>query len=168
MAKYLSNVSGTITEVSGTATSAGAGDAGKIPQLDGTGRLDTTLMPVGIGAETLSILASENLAAGNVVNVYNNAGTPNVRKADASNNRIAHGFVLAAVTSGSNATVYFEGAVSGLTGLTAGSKVFLSGTTAGTVTTTAPSTAGQSLQQVGYATSTTSITFSPMLDITLA
>jgi hypothetical protein len=53
MAKYIANVTGQLTEIAGISTSAGAGDAGKIPQLDGTGRLDATLMPVGLGAESL-------------------------------------------------------------------------------------------------------------------
>lgn len=168
MAKYLSNVGGTATEVSGLVTSTGVSDAGKIVQLDGSGRLDTTLMPVGIGAETVAIVASETLAAGNLVNIWNNSGTANVRKADASNGRIAHGFVLSSVASAATATVYMEGAVTGLTGLTIGAKQFLSATTPGTVTSTAPTTAAQTVQQVGYATSATSFTFSPMPEIVLA
>ena len=51
MAEYIANVSGTLTEVSGLASSAGAGDAGKIPQLDAAGRIDASMMPVGIGAD---------------------------------------------------------------------------------------------------------------------
>lgn len=168
MAKYIANVSGTLTEVSGQATSAGAGDAGKIIQANSSGKLDVTFLPTGVGVETLSILASENLNAGDLVNITNNAGTANARKADASNGRIAMGFVLAGATNGTNATVYFEGALTGLTGLTPGSKLFLSAATAGAVTATAPSTAGQYVQQVGYATSTTSMTFSPQVEWLLA
>ena len=40
---------------------------------------------------------------------YNNTNVANVRKADGSSNKRAHGFVLAAVSSGANATVYFDG-----------------------------------------------------------
>lgn len=168
MAKYIRNNAGTLAETAAISTSAGVGDANKIVETDGTGKLDITLMPTGIGAETLTILASENLAAGDLVDVYNNAGTANVRKADASNGRLAKGFVLAPVTTGNNATVYFEGAVTGLTGLVPGSKLFLSAAAAGTVTAVAPVAAGQTVQQVGYATSTTSFTFSPQLDWLLA
>ena len=34
---------------------AGAGDAGKIPAVDSSGRLDTSFMPTGIGADTAAI-----------------------------------------------------------------------------------------------------------------
>lgn len=168
MAKYLGLVSGTQTEIAGLTTSTGAADQFKLVQTNSAGTLDSTLMPSGLGLETISILTSENLSAGNVVNIWNNAGTANVRKADASNGRLANGFVLAGTTSGQNATVYLEGTVTGVSGLTAGAKVFLSATTAGTVTNTAPSTAGQTLQQIGYALSTSSFTFSPSPEITLA
>jgi len=104
MAKYLSQVNGALSEVATNQTSSGAGDANKIPSLDSTGKLDMTMMPVGLGAETDSIVASENLAAGDMVNFWNSTGIK-VRKADASSNKPAHGFVLAAVTSGENATV---------------------------------------------------------------
>ena len=167
MAKYIRNNAGTLTETPAISTSAGVGDANKIVETNGTGKLDITLMPTGIGAETSTILASENLAAGDLVEVFNNAGTANVRKADASNGRLAKGFVLAPVTTGNNATVYFEGGVTGLTGLIPGTKLFLSAAVAGTVAAVAPTVAGQTVQQVGYATSTTSFTFSPQLDFLL-
>lgn len=168
MAKYVALVSGTQTEITGLTTSTGASDQFKIVQTNSAGTLDTTLMPTGIGLETIAILASENLSSGNVVNIWSNGGTANVRKADASNGRIAGGFVLASVTSGQNATVYLEGTVTGVSGLTAGSKVFLSGATSGTVTNTAPSTAGQYVQPIGIALSTTSFTFSPSPETLLA
>jgi hypothetical protein len=168
MAKYLANNGGNLIEVTGLTTSTGAPDATKIVQTDSSGKLDITLMPTGIGAETASILASENLSAGNVVEIYNNAGTANVRKADASNGRLAKGFVLSSVTSGQNATVYLEGTVTGLTGLTAGAKLFLSATTAGAVTSTAPTTASHYVQQVGFAISTSAFTFSPQVEWQLA
>ena len=105
MAKYIANVSGTLTEVSGLASSAGAGDAGKIPQLDAAGRIDASMMPVGIGADTAAITASEALSAGDLVNVWNSGG-PKVRKADATTaGKRAHGFVLSAVANGATATV---------------------------------------------------------------
>ena len=53
------------------ASSAGVGDAAKIVQLDGTGRIDSTMMPVGIGADTATITASENLAVGGVADSHN-------------------------------------------------------------------------------------------------
>lgn len=168
MAKYFRNNAGLLKEEQALITSSGAGDANKIVETGSDGKLSITLMPSSVGPETRSILASENLTAGNVVQVWDNAGTPNVRKADASNGRFAMGFVLSNVTSGNNAEVYFEGAVTGLTSLTTGGALFLSGTTAGAVTNTAPSTSTHWVQHLGYATSTSSFTFSPQMPFQLA
>lgn len=166
MAKYISNVAGQLTEVAGLATSAGAGDAGKIPQLDGTGRLDTSMMPVGIGADTATITTSEALSAGDFVNVWNSSGAK-ARKADASvAGKEAHGFVLAGVSSGASATVYFEGPNTQVTGATPGN-VFLS-TTPGLSTSTAPSSAGNVVQRIGFAVSSTVINFQSQPPVTLA
>lgn len=165
MAKYLANSAGTITEVQPVASSAGAGDAGKIAQLDGTGRFDSSMMPVGLGADTASITASEALAAGDLVNVWNSTGAK-VRKADASTSgKEAHGFVLAAVSSSASATVYFEGSNTQVTGLTAGVQ-FLS-TTPGQATATAPSGSGQVVQRVGFATAATALNFQSQPPIVL-
>jgi hypothetical protein len=165
--KYLSNNAGAITEVAAIQTSAGAGDAGKIPALNSSGVFDTSFMPTGIAADTAAITASEALSAGNLVNVYNNSGTPAVRKADASvSGKEAHGFVLAAVSNGATATVYFEGTNSGVTSLTGGVQ-FLS-TTPGTCSTTAPSGSGNIVQRVGEATAATSLNFHAGTPIVLA
>lgn len=167
MAKYIANIAGALTEVAGLAASAGAGDAGKIPQLDSTGRLDTSMMPVGLGADTASITASEALAAGDWVNIWNSAGA-RVRKADASTaGKEAHGFVLSAVSNGAAATVYFEGTNTQVTGQTAG-VVYLSAATAGLGTATAPSSAGNVVQRIGFATSATTVNFQSQPPITLA
>lgn len=166
--KYLRQNAGVLTEVVATQTSAGAGDANKIPALDATGKLDTTLMPVGIGADTNVIQASEALAAGDFVNVWNNAGAFRARKADASAaGKEANGFVLAAVANGANATIYSEGSNTQVSGQTAGA-VFLSATTAGQATATPPSAAGQVVQRIGTAVSTTSINFDAGPPIVLA
>lgn len=167
MAKFLQNVNGTVTEAVTPTTSAGAGDAGKIPGLDNSGRLDTSFMPTGIGADTQAIAASEALAAGDFVNIHSLGGAK-VRKADASTTgKRAHGFVLAAVGSGATATVYFEGNNGQVTGQTPGD-VYLSATTPGQATTTAPSGSGQVVQIVGMATSATSINVNVGQPITLA
>jgi hypothetical protein len=147
-------------------TSAGAGDAGKIPQLDGSGRLDNTMMPSGIGPDTASITASEALAAGDFVNVWNSTGAK-VRKADATvAGKEAHGFVLSAVSNGAAATVYFEGTNTGVTGQTPGN-VFLS-TTAGIGAAAAPTGSGNVVQRIGFATSATSMNFQSQPPVTLA
>lgn len=155
--KLLQLVGGLITQVSAVVTSAGAGDDGKIPALDSTGRLDASVMPVGIAADVKVLPSTENIGAGKYVNIYDNAGTPSVRLADNSNSRTAHGFVKTGVTSPANATIYFEGANTGLSGLTAGQRQFLS--TAGGVTTTPPTFAGgaQISQLLGTAISATEV-----------
>ncbi len=158
MAKYLTNSSGTIAEASTVASSAGAGDSGKIPGLNGSGVLDNSFLPPGIGADTAAITASEALSAGDLVNIHNSSG-PKVRKADASTSgKEAHGFVLAAVSNGASATVYFEGTNNQVSSLTAG-VLYLSDTTPGGTTSTAPSGSGKVVQRVGFATATTALNF---------
>ena len=165
--KFLRLVAGVLTEVFGKQTSAGAADAGAIVSLDDTGRIDNSMMPVGIGADTASIQASENLAAGDWVNVHNVTGAVRVRKADATTaGKEADGFVLAAVTSGAPATVYFEGTNTQVTGQTPG-PVYLQ-TTAGAGGATVPSTAGNVVQRLGVATSATAVNFERGQPVTLA
>lgn len=149
-------------------TSAGAGDAGKLPKLDAAGKLDNTMMPSGVGADALSVVTSENLAAGDLVNVYNNGGTLTARKADATAaGKEANGFVISASTSPTANTVYFDGTISGMSGLTVGADYFLH-TTAGAVTTTAPSGTGKIVQRAGKALSATTMSFQPSDPVTLA
>lgn len=164
--KFLRFVGNAITEVFGIQSSAGAANAGDIVALDDTGRIDNSMMPVGIGADTAVIAASEALAAGDFVNVWNSTGAK-VRKADATvAGKEAHGFVLAAVASGGNATVYFEGTNTQVTGQTPG-PVFLL-TTAGTGGPTAPSASGNTVQRLGVATSATAINFEGGVPVVLA
>jgi hypothetical protein len=165
--KYIYNSSGNLAEKEAKVTSAGAGDAGKIPALDAAGKLDNSLMPVGIGAETKSIVASENLSAGDFVNIYNDTGTAKCRKADAATGKPAHGFVLSAVTATESATVYLEGTNTQLTGLTVG-EYFLSGSTPGGAVATPPTTSGYIVQKIGVALSATELSFEPQPSITLA
>ena len=166
----LLNASGVLdsTIVNSKNSSAGAGDAGKLAALDATGRLDSSMLPVGIGADTAAIVASEALAAGDFVNVYNNASVANCRKADGSTSgKEASGFVLAAVSALATATVYFEGTNTQCTGLTPGQQ-FLSGSNPGKTVSTAPTGAGKIVQRMGLATSATSMNFEPGEPIVLA
>ena len=166
--KYLSNNSGVLTEVIANQTSAGAGDAGKIPALDATGKLDSTLMPVGLVSETDSIVTSENLAAGDFVNIWASTGVK-ARKADATvAGKEAHGFVLAAVTSPAAATVYrISQNNTQLTSMTPGAKQYLN-TTAGGRTETPPAASGNAVQFLGIAKSATEMIFIPYPPIVLA
>jgi len=167
--KYIYNNAGVLTERALIDTSAGAGDAGKGVALDSTGKLDTTMIPTRICADTNSAPASENLAAGDFVNLWSDGGTLKARKADASTTgKEAHGFVLAAVTSGNSATVYREGTNTQVSGLTVGSKYYLSAATAGGIVTTAPSATGNVIQLIGIANSATQINFTQQDVIVLA
>ena len=164
--KFLRLVNGVLNEVFGVQTSAGAGNAGDLVSLDDSGRIDNSMMPVGIGADTSTISASETLAAGDWVNVWNNSGAK-VRKADATTaGKEAHGFVLSAVTSGNPATVYFEGTNTQVTGQTPG-PVYLQ-TTAGAGGATVPSASGNVVQHIGVAVSTTAVNFERGAPVTLA
>lgn len=148
---------------------AAATGANKIPILNASGQLDPSTMPTGIGADTKTIVASETMAAGDLVNVWNDAGTAKVRKADATaEGKEANGFVLAAVASAANATVYFEGRLTGLTGLTAGARQYVSAATPGAVTAAPPAAAGNVVQFVGVAVSATELDFEPSDAVTLA
>lgn len=165
--KLLRLISGVITEVFGVQTSAGAANAGDIVALDDTGRIDNSMMPVGIGADTAVIDASEGLAAGDWVNIWNDTGTAKVRKADATTaGKETNGFVLAAVTSGNPATVYFEGTNTQVTGQTPG-PVYLQ-TTAGAGGATIPSASGNVVQQIGVAVSATAVNFERNAPVVLA
>lgn len=157
------------TVVNSTQSSAGAGDAAKVVALDSSGRISTSMMPVGVGADTLTVVASENLAAGDFVNVWNDSGTAKARKADATaTGKEAVGFVLAVANSGANALVYFEGSNTQLTGLTPGARYYVSAATAGAATDTPPSGSGNVVQYLGVATSATSIAFEGTDGVVLA
>jgi hypothetical protein len=154
--RFLNVVSGKLKQIVASAT----GTADAIPAGDSTGRLDISWMPVGVGAEVVVCASSENLTAGDFVNLYLNGGVITARKADATTNgKPAHGFVLAGVTSPANATVYFPSNTNtAVSGLTIGSDYYLS-TTAGGITTTPPSSAGNIVQFIGRALLTTAIMF---------
>jgi hypothetical protein len=155
--KFLRLVAGKVTEIVATVVSSGAPNDGDLVALDAAGKLDISVLPTGVGPDVKIIEASENIGAGKYVNIWDDTGTTKVRLADNSNSREAHGYLLTSVTSGNNATVYFEGANSGLSGLTGGQRQYLA--TAGGVTTTPPTSGGgaQISQLLGIAISATEI-----------
>lgn len=116
-------------------------------------------MPLTRADTAAQLAAGETLVAGDLVNVYLDASTIKVRKADASVvGKEAHGYVLAGVASAASATVYFSGLNNNFSGLTAGIQ-YLSATTPGKPTATPPNTSGGIVQKVGIAVSTTAIVF---------
>ena len=169
MAKYLNYSGSNIQEVIANSTSAGVADADKMVTLNAAGEIDQSMMPAGIGADTLAIVASEDLLAGDLVNIFDDAGTVKVRKAVATGvSTRASGFVLEPFLTGASASVYLEGKNTSAIGTFAGGlDVFLS-TTAGEVTNTAPSGTGNIAQLVGRAVSNSAITTEMAQPILLA
>ncbi len=165
--KYVGLNSGELVEVEATDSSAGVGDAGEVVALDSAGLIDQSMMPVGVGPDTQEIVASEDLSAGALVNKWNDGGTVKVRKADASNGYEAHGFVLSAFLSAATALVYFEGRITGLSGLTPAANQYLSDT-AGETTETPVTTSGYMSQRVGSATDATTMNFEPQRTVIIA
>ena len=158
--KFIKMFAGRLTEeaIESVSTTAGAIDASKLIRLASDGKLDPSVMPTGIGADVMTLTASENLAAGDFVNVWDDTGVASVRKADASTaGKEADGFVLDSVASGQPASVYFEGRNTGLAALTIGTRYYLSASAAGAVTATPPSASGNVVQFLGRASGTTSI-----------
>lgn len=191
--RFLANILGRTKMIAAILTSSGAGDAEKIVATNASGFLDDTLLnaaesgankvlktkadgtidesvlPTGIGADVKNVVASEALAAGDLVNIWNDGGTEKVRKADATaEGKEAVGFVKSAFTSAATAAVYFEGRITGLSGLTPGARQYLSAANAGQPTATAPNSAGNVVQFVGGAVSATEIDFEAGEPITVA
>lgn len=128
-----------------------------------------SLSDAGLGnssGSSLALVALENLASGDFVNVV--PGGVGVRKADASSpEKEASGYVKASCAFGSSALVFFNGINDKVTGQING-PVFLS-TTPG-LATSDPSTltSGQLRQRLGTAITAVSINFQPDISIILA
>lgn len=154
--KYIDIENGVMTQKQAINSSAGAGDAAKIIRTNSAGKVDSTFLPPGVGETAKDIECSENLSAGNFINIYFDGSDTLVRKADASNGREAHGYVLSAFTSGQMAKCYFGGINDqvSLSGQTAGTVAYLSNSIAGGITHTAPSTSGHIVQRLGVMTET--------------
>lgn len=158
---FIARVGGKFKQVFAILASAGSGDAGKIPALDAGGKLDLSFLPAGIGANNVSAVAFEALGAGKFVNLFSNAGALGMRLADNSNNREAHGYVSAAVTSGASGTAYRLNTVNaGMTGLTPGLSYYLGvagGVIAAGATLDPVTDVGKTDQYLGIAKSATEL-----------
>lgn len=162
--KYLNLVSGIPTQIAATETGPAAE---VIVATTAAGTIDPSLLPGSISG-AVSIVTSENLAAGAFVNIYNNSGTPTARNADASvAGKPANGYVLAGTTSPAAAQVYGGGVNTAVSAVTGG-EVYLSDVTPGGFTSTPPSTSGHVVQRIGSGATTTAIVFNPYAPVTLA
>ena len=190
--RFINIIAGRLRQIATIVTSTGAADAEKVPSTNAQGVLDPTILnaatsgaskvlqtlpdgtidpsvlPTGIGADVKNMPASEALSANDLVNVWNDAGTVKARKADATTEgKEANGFVKAAVALNGQAAVYFEGRISGLTGMTPGQRQYLSAT-AGQATPTAPAASGNVVQWIGDSVSATEIDFEKSNPVTIA
>lgn len=148
--------------------STGVSDSGKMIQTNAAGTIDPSFLPPDVGEDTNILEASEDMAAGDFVNIWNDAGTAKVRKADATTEGMeCDGFILTAVTSGNTVKVYDEGTNNQLSGLTPGVMYYL-GTTAGQPVDTPPNGSGNVNQRLGKSVSATAIAFERQMPITLA
>ena len=88
-------------------TSAGAGSAGAIPALNSSGQIDLTMMPTGVGPDTINVTASAALTTdsyvGEYLEQYWNGECASSGYADAT--KPAHGFVLSGYSSSASAMV---------------------------------------------------------------
>ena len=138
-------------------SSAGAADGGKIAKTDPTtGKWHPSLIP---NVTSFSVEAFENLDAGDFVHLFDNGGTINMRKADASAGLEAHGFVENSVVAAASETFQtLTQKNTALTGLTVGERYYLSLSTAGDIQV-APLTipANDLYQFLGVATSATEL-----------
>ena len=108
------------------------------------------------------LLASETLAPGAMVNIWDNAGVANLRNANATDaTKPVDGFTVFGAVAGTWADIWGSGnVIKNLAGLTPGAQYWLS-TTGGQITLAAPATTGNWDQQVGKALSPTSLFFNP-------
>jgi hypothetical protein len=136
-------VQGSGVTISSTGVDSGTGDV----TINATG---------GVGT---AFTASEALSAGDLVNIWDDSGTPKVQLADAGADKPADGYILADVDSGDPATVYAEGFNDQVSGLVGGVTQWLSSTVPGGVQSSPPTASGELVQKVGKAFGSTILNF---------
>lgn len=164
--KIIALVSGRLAQISPLQASAGSASAGAIVALNSAGQVDSSMLGASSGEASVSVVASEAISAGAIVNIWSNAGVATARNADNTTaGKEATGFALAAIASGATGTVTLQGVVTGLTGLTPGAYQWLG--TVGGVTASPPTTTGNINQILGTALTATSLMFRPDEPITV-
>jgi hypothetical protein len=157
--KYVYNNNGVLTEREAAASSAGAGDAGEIVALNGSGKIDSTMLD--IGDEDYTMTAGEAISAGDLICVIDDSGAK-VVKADATNGtaRRAMGYAKEAISSSATGTVRLgNGVITGLSGLSIGTRYYLSKTAGGLTNDVSTFSGGDLIQPVGYAKSATELIY---------
>lgn len=170
---YVSDTTGGVAHILNGGTGASINDLLSIPLVDPgdvdyfitvqNGELRRADIVTGSGsgeADTEEIVASEDLLAGDFVNIWDDSGIAKVRKASADAiGKRAHGYVVSAFLSGTTALIYFEGPNNQLTGLTAGATYFLDHVNPGKIVSFSglSTTTGHIIQELGVAVSATKI-----------
>ncbi len=109
---------------------------------------------------TITFNATEPIAAGKLVNLHVVSGTLEVQLADnTSEGKECYGYCTVGGATGDPITVLSApgSVISGLSGLTTGSRYYLGGT--GAVTLTVPTTTGNVIQYIGIATTVSTLLF---------
>lgn len=110
--------------------------------------------------QTQTIVASENISNGALVNVWNNGGIPTVRNATgAVHGKPAHGYATSAVLAGDNLTIAFFGVVPAPYGGLNPGPVFLSALIGQATSTPLTGIGTQTSQQVGVCCDATGLSF---------
>jgi len=162
---YLDLVSGIATRKTAVEAGPASTPAEQIVSTSADGLIADSLLHSTISG-AVSIVTSENLAAGDFVNIYNNAGTPTARKADgATTGKTANGYVTAGTTSA--AAQVYTGGINTAVATVTGGEIYLSDTTPGGFTSTPPSAAGHTLQRIGSGVTATAIAFNPYAPVNL-
>lgn len=156
--RFIVLASGKLREVAAVIASLGAADGEKVPALDTNGRLHPSVMPIGVTPEVTILEASESIAAGRLVNIYDDLGVAKARLADKTNGRKCDGYVLEGVSIGQQVPVYHEGSNTAVAALTPGARYYLDAT--GQITAT-PAEAPDIHQFIGKAVATDKLVFEP-------
>jgi hypothetical protein len=147
--------------------------SGRIQQLQSGDTLDA----VASEKDVVSMVADATLIAGNAV-YASAAGHCDKARANAVGTSRVVGLATAAITSGASGSIQTNGVVSlstgewdaltgGSGGLTYNTVYYLSAATAGLLTSTAPSTTGQTVVQLGIGLSTTELYLDPQPEVLL-
>ena len=158
---FLRLVAGKLQAITAVVTSAGAGNDGDLVALGSDGKLDASLLPSeALSEDSYSLATSENLAAGDFVQIWNDGGTPKLRLADNSNLREVDGYVKTASTSPAVNTIFLEGVNANQSGMTPGARQYLDTVGGVTETPLVPITdTGKIHQYLGKAISATELDF---------
>lgn len=150
---FFSLIAGRIVQLFPLSESKGAEDAGKLIATNSKGKIDNSL--IDLKSEVNIRTASEALSAGKFVNLHLVGDALEVRLADQSNGRVAHGFVQEHATVGQPVKVYrIDTDNAQLSGLITGADYWLG--EAGNAVVEAPTT-GKFCQMLGMAISPTEL-----------